>query len=168
MSDKSMVTGQLYRVGVTCISPNERCTMELLLVAASNEDAKARLPWLYDFVGWTSYRVDWTVKEPGRCVALKTKFERTPENEPDASIARPEGTQAMFQKVAVAAGKKYEVKAQTVLYAKSPDHARRKLAERVDGGSEFVRYSIEELAEASAYAVARDVSVFPRATFVRG
>lgn len=163
-----MITGQLYRVGVTCMAAHERCTMELLLVASSNEDAKARLPWVYDFVGWQGYRIDWTAKEPGRCVALKTKFERTPENEPDAAIARPDGTQAMFQKVPVAASKKYEAKAQTVLYAKSPEHARKKLAERIDGGSEFVRYSIEELAEVSAYAVARDVSVFPRATFVRG
>lgn len=163
-----MLAGQLYRVGVTCVSPHERCAMELLMVAASNDDAKDRLPWVYDFSGWASYRVDWTVKEPSRCVALKTKFERTPENEPDASVKRPEGTQPMFQKAPPSGGKRYQASAQAVLYAKNPDHARRKLAERIDGGSESVRYNIEELPEASAYAAARDVSVFTRATFVRG
>ena len=168
MTNKQMICGQLYRVGITCRNAHEICTMELLLVADNNEDAKQRLPWIYDFGGWAGYRVDWTVKEPTRCVVLKTKFERTPENEPDQNVKRESGTQALFQRIPVAGGKKYEVKAQTVLYAKSPDKARQKLAERISGGSEFVKFQIEELADASGYAVARDVSVFPRASFVRG
>lgn len=168
MSDKQMLAGQLYRVGLTCISPHERCTMELLLVANGNADAKDRLPWVYDFSDWASYRVDWVAKEPARCVAIKTKFERTPENEPDASIKRVDGTQPMFQKVGQPQGKRYEAKARCVFYAKNPDHAKRKLAERIEGGSDSVMLEIEELALPSPFATARDVSVFNRAKFVRG
>lgn len=163
-----MIAGQLYRVGVTCIGQHERCAMELVLVADSNDDAKMRLPWVYDFSEWTSYRVDWTVKEPSRCIAVRMKFERTPENEPDANIKREDGTAGVFQQAPKPSVKKYDVKATSVLYAKNPDHARRKLAERIDGGSEFVRFQIEEIAAASGYAAARDVSVFPRASIVRG
>lgn len=162
------MSGQLYRVGVTCISPHERCLMELILVASDNDDAKIRLPYVYDFSEWQSYRVDWTVKEPSRCVAIKTRFQRTPENEPDKSIERVDGSQGIFQAVKLKEGKKYDVKAATVLFAKSPEHARKKLAERINGGSEFVMFSIDEMAEASGFATAKDVSMFNRASFVRG
>lgn len=163
-----MLSGQLYRVGVTCIGQHERCTMELIMVASSSDDAKARLPWVFDFGGWISYRVDWTLKEQDRCIAVKSKYERTPENEPDASIKRIDGTQSIFQKVTQNPGKRYEVNASAVFYAKNPEHARKKIAERINGGSDSVRFSIEELAEASPFATARDVSVFKRAHFVRG
>lgn len=163
-----MTTGQLYRVGLTCIAAHERCEMELLVVAANNDEAKAKLPWVYDFSGFTSYRVDWTVKEPERCVVIKTKYTRTPENEPDANLKREEGSQAMFQRAPIAASKKYQVVATTVCYAKAPDHAIKKLNERISGGSEFVKVMCEELHVASGFAVARDQSVFPRASIVRG
>ena len=163
-----MTTGQLYRVGLTCIAHHERCEMELLVVASSNDEARDKLPWIYDFSGFNSYRVDWTVKEPGKCLVIKTKYTRTPDNEPDANLLRPEGSAAVFQRTPIAAGKKYEVSAMTVCYAKSAAHATRKLAERIAGGSDFVKHSCEELAEASGFAVARDQSVFPRASVVRG
>lgn len=163
-----MTTGQLYRVGLTCIAAHERCELELLIVASSNDEAKAKLPWVYDFSGFSSYRVDWTVKEPGKCVVIKTKFTRTPENEPDANIKRLDGSQALFQKSPIAAAKKYQVAAATTLYAKSPEHAIKKLNERISGGSEFVKVTCEELHASSGFAVARDQSVFPRASMVRG
>jgi hypothetical protein len=168
MSNGQMTTGQLYRVGVTCINAHERCGIEFLVIASSNEDAKAKLPWVYDFSGWSSFRVDWTVKEPGKCLVLKQKFERIPENEPDASIKRNGGSAGVFQKVEISGGKKFEVVAYTVLFAKSVDHAKKKMLERIEGGSDFVKFKVEELGESSAFAVARDVSVYPMASFVRG
>lgn len=163
-----MTIGQMFRIGLTCLAEHERCELELVLVANSAEDAKTKLPWVFDFSDWSSYRIDWTVKEPGRCRVLKQKFERIPENEPDSVIKRDDGSQAMFQRVGEQGGKKYEIKAQTVLYAKSPDAAKKKIASRILGGSELINYQIEEVAAPSSYATARDVSVFKRASFVRG
>ena len=163
-----VISGQLYRVGVTSIAPHERCCMDLLVVASSAQDAKDRLPWIQDLSEWTSYRIDSVAKEPQRCVVLKMKFERVPENEPDASIERREGSQPVFQRVSEPTGDKYRVTAHSVLYAKNPDHAKRKLAQRIEGGSEFVKFQVEAVAAPSAYATARDVSMFPRASIVRG
>lgn len=164
-----MVQGQLYRVGMTCIAPNERCEVELLVVAANNEDAKAKLPWVYDLSDFSSYRVDFTVKEPGRCAVLKQAFKRTPENEPDINVQRPDGTQPHFQKVpSEVVGKKWSVIARTVCYAKDGHSAVKKLSKRIESGSDFVQWASEELAESSPYATARDTSVFPAASFVRG
>jgi len=163
-----MITGQLYRVGLTCIAAHERCTVELLLIAANNEDAKARVPWVYDLSDFSSYRIDFTAKEPGRCSVLKQTYKRTPETEPDANVLRDEGSQGFFTKPPSEAGKKWSVVARTVCYAKDGAHAAKKLAQRIDGGSDMVQWVSEELHASSPFATARDTSMFPKATFVRG
>lgn len=167
MAGNELVHGQLYRVGITCRAPQQRCTMELLVVASSTDDARVRLPWLYDFSGWDEYRIDWAVKEPDRCVALNIRYERTNESTPDGVIEREKGTQNVFQRN-FSSGLRFDVAAMATLYAKDEKHARKKLAERIVGGSDSVRYSIAELAPSSPYASPRDVSVFERAAFVRG
>ena len=163
-----MVAGQLYRVGMTCRADNEHCELELLVVASSAEDAKAKLPWVYDFSSWNSFRVDYCATEPGRCAVMRMKFKRVEENAPDAVINRDEGSVGVWQKPGQQAGKKWQVVAKTVCFAKDESHAAKKLAERITGGSENVVWVSEELSVSSGFAQARDVSHFERATFVRG
>ena len=163
-----MVVGQLYRVGLTCRADTEQCELELLVIASSADDAKAKLPWVYDFSSWSSYRIDYCVKEPGRCTVLRLKFKRVEENSPDVVINREEGSVGVWQSPGHQAGKKWQVIAKTVCYAKDGDHAAKKLAERITGGSQNVVWVSDELSVASGYAQAKDVSHFERATFVRG
>jgi len=167
-----MVTGQLYRVGLTCMAPHQRGTVELLIVASSVDDAKAKVPWVFDLSDWTEYRVDYTAKEPGRCYVIKLTHKRAPENEPDVNVKRDQGSQGSgsqgFQQTPPPQGKKWSVVARTTCYAKDGDHAVKKLAQRVSGGSDFVQWAAEEVANASGFATAKDMSMFPRAHFVRG
>jgi hypothetical protein len=88
--------------------------------------------------------------------------------DPDIVIDRPEGTQSVWQNVPNADGPRFLVHATTTCFAKNEDHARRKLIDRLSGGSERVTWSAEQLGDPSGYATARDVSVFKRASFVRG
>lgn len=169
MSDKSIVHGQLYRVGITGRTANEKIEEEIVFVATSSEDVRARFPWVYDLSGFVWYRIDWIAKEPGRHLSLRIKTEPIDPADPDANIERQDGTQAVFQRVYVeSTGTRYECVARSILYAKDAAHAKKKLASRIDSGSESVSYAIDALPASSPYAAPRDVSVFKRAHFVRG
>lgn len=169
MGDKSIVHGQLYRVGITGRTADEKIEEEIVFVATSTDDVRARFPWAYDLSGFVWYRIDWIAKEPGRHLSLRIKTERLDDADPDANIERQDGTQAVFQRVHVdGSGVRYECVARAVLYAKDSAHAKKKLASRIDSGSDSVSYAIEALPQPSPYASPRDVSVFKRAHFVRG
>lgn len=163
-----MVTGQIYRVGFTGRMENEIATVECLMVATSVDDAKTRFPWSIDLSDYKSYRLDYVAKEPGRVCIIKTKIERQSQEQADATIERPEGSQSVWQKLQMHDGRRWQVTAQTTCYAKSEKSAQKKLAERILGGSENVKCVAEEMAVASGFAAARDVSMFECATFVRG
>ena len=163
-----MVQGQLYRVGYTGRSEGEIWTIECLIVAASADDARTRFPYIVDLSEFSSYRVDYIAKEPGRAYQTRAKVERSPVDSPDAVIKRPEGSASMWQQVAAMESKKWEVYARTTCFAKNPIDAQRKLSQRLSGGSERVECVASELAPQSGYAEARDMSMFGKASFVQG
>lgn len=165
---KEMVTGQIYRLGFTGRMEGEIATVECLMVATSVDDAKTRFPWALDLGEYSSYRIDYVAKEPGRACIVKTKIERVNQEKPDASIERNDGSQSVWQKLLPNSGKKWQVTAQTTCFAKNPMAAQKKLAERILGGSESVKCVAEEMSTSSGFAVARDTSMYERATFVRG
>lgn len=165
---KEMICGQLYRVGFTGRGDGETSTVECLIVATSVEDAKLRFPYTVDLSEYASYRLDYVAKEPGRAYIIRLKTERVSQDSPDAVISRQEGSQSVWNKVGQIDGRKYQVNAQVTLYAKSERIAQRKLGERLIAGNETVKCVVEEVSAPSGYAVARDVSMYERASFVRG
>jgi hypothetical protein len=163
-----LIQGQFYRIGYTGRNDAEIATVDCLVIASSIEDAKSRFPYIVDLSEYTSYRIDYVVKEPGRSYQVRMKIERSPIEHPDACIKRNEGSQSVWQKLDAINGKKWEVYARTTCFAKSPIHAQRKLAERLSGGSERVECVATEVAASSGFATAKDMSMFDRASFVRG
>lgn len=163
-----MVHGQLYRVGLTARGDGDTAQIECLIVAASVEDARVRFPYLFDMSGYEVFRIDYVTKEPSRCMVLKTKFERTPITDPaDIVVKRDAGSQDFFQRIEQI-GHKFDVHATATLFAKDANHATKKLAERILGGSEKVKTVAVLATPTSPYATAKDQSHFQRATFVRG
>ena len=163
-----MVNGQIYRVGFTGRSECEITTVECLLVATSTENAKLRFPYVIDLSEFTSYRIDYVAKEPGRAYIIKRKIEKVSQENPDAVVKRNEGSFSVWQSLPATNGKKWQVNAMTTCFAKNEKDAIRKLSERISGGSENVLCVAEELAVKSGFAVAKDVSMFNKASFVRG
>jgi len=167
-----MVTGQLYRIGFTGFSEGnmEITKIEYLVVGASIDDVKTRLPYLIDIAEFDRYRIDYCAKEPSRAFVLSTKLEHTTENKPDVIIDRPFGSDAFWQNIAGKkdAAKKYQVFARTTAYAYSEKAARKKLSERLSQSSEHVEVVCEEIFGGDGYAKPKDQSVFTRASFVRG
>lgn len=163
-----MISGQLYRVGYTGRSDDEVSTVECLMVAASAEDAKTRFPYVVDLSEFASYRIDYVAKEPGRTYVTRLKTERVQVSDPDAVVRRSEGSQMVWQAAPSNDGRKWDVFAKTTCYAKNEKDAQRKLSIRLQGGSERVEVVVSEVATASGFAVARDVSMYERASFVRG
>lgn len=162
-----MVQGQLYRVGLTGRGDGESTEIELIFVALNAEDAKTRLPWCYDMSDFSSYRVDFVEKIHSRSHVIKTKIVATPACSPDAVIQRESQSQGVWQSVGTP-GRLWQVAAMADLYAKDEKHAIKKLKERIGSGSERVKVIATEKASPSGFAVAKDQSMFDKATFVRG
>ncbi len=165
---KEILAGQLYRVGYTGRSSEEVATVECIMVAASADDAKTRFPYVVDLSDFDSYRIDYVAKEPGRVYVASIRTERVGESSPDAVIKRSEGSQSVWQRASIGDGRKWEVHAKTTCFAKNEKDAQRKLALRLQGGSERVQVAASEIAVHSGFATARDTSMFEHASFVRG
>lgn len=163
-----MVQGQLYRVGMTCRSPGQVSQVELLAVGCSPTDMRDRISYLYDLSDFDSYRVDYVAKEQDRCVVTKIKTQVVDINDPDAVISRPEGSVGAWQTARNAEATMFTVVARCTCYAKSAAHATKKLAERLVSKSDSVQIAAEQVSAPSAFAAAKDQSMFARATFVRG
>lgn len=172
---QQMVFGQLYRVGFTGFSENnmETTKTDYLIVGNGIDDVKNRLPYLIDVSEFDRYRIDYCVKEPSRAFVLSTKLEKSTENKPDVVVAREFGSEAFWQAVSTTKpcknpAKKYEIFARTVAFAFSEKAARKKLADRLASMSEHIEVVCEEVFSGDGYAKPKDVSVYKKATFVRG
>jgi hypothetical protein len=144
-------------------------TTEFLIVGGSPDDIRLRFPYLIDLADFERYRLDYIVKEPSRAFTLKTKSERLNASNPDQAIKREDGTLGIFQHVKNDPdAHRYLVHAETTCYAKNEKSAVKKLASRIQSGSENLRISVEEVAANSGFAMPRDQSVFMSASFVRG
>ncbi|PZQ77971.1 MAG: hypothetical protein DI563_02095 [Variovorax paradoxus] len=165
---KEMVQGQFYRVGMTGRTETETTTIDCLVIATSVDDCRMRFPYLFDVSDFLFYRIDFIVKEPVKVYVVRSKVERSAPSSPDAVIERDAGSESIWQRVGITDSKKWEVHAKTTCFAKDQQHAVKKLSERLLGGSERVVCVAEEVSGASGFAKAKDMSVFPKATFVRG
>lgn len=165
-----MVHGQMYRLMVTGFSKDnaEVTKTEYLMVGASIEDIKSKFSYVVDVSDFSRYRFDYVVKEPGRVLVLSTKIERQNNISEDATIRRDSGTAGVWQEVSQDIGRKYSVRATTVCFAKDEKHAKKKLSARLLGGSELVTVVTEEVFAGDGYAKPKDVSMFQKASFVRG
>lgn len=165
---KEMVMGQFYRIALTGVHDDETTTTECLVIATSEDDARLRIPYAYDLSDFSRYRVDWVLKEPSRAFVIRSTTNRAPKEQPAAVIKRIDGSQDIWQNVRTLDRKKWQVYARTVVFAKDEKQAQKKLAERLEGNNESVQWSAEEISAGSAFAQAKDVSMFRRAHFVRG
>lgn len=164
-----MIQGQLYRVSLTGRSGTELTTVVFITVGNNPSDLLAKVPYLYDLSDFDSYRVDYVEKCQGRIHVVSSKVSFAADDKADAIIKRHEGTQGIWQKTGQTTdSRKWLVNAVTTCFAKDEKHALKKLKERIDGGSERVVTVAEEVPCTSGLAVAKDVSIFDRATFVRG
>lgn len=166
-----MVMGQHYRVSMKSVSKDgtERRTTEYLVIGSSCEDVKGRFPYIVDLSEFSRYNIEYIVKDPDRVHVLRSKLEISDPNAPDINIEREFGTQGFWQQVSGASNsKKWSVVAKTVCFAKNPRAAASKLALRISEGSGHVDVVTEELALDDGFAKPKDMSVFHRASFVRG
>ncbi len=167
-----MVTGQLYRVMLTgvCDLTGDTRKTEYLMVGASVGDIQSRFSYVVDVSEYSRWRLDYVTKEPERAHVLWTKVERSAPNPEDITIKREFGSQGFWQEILghTPDRHKFEVVARTVLFAKNANQATKKLAERLNEGSDHVKIVVEELPTNDGFAKPKDMSVFPRATFVRG
>ncbi len=167
----NMAMGQHYRVSLKSVSKDgtERRTTEYLVVGTSCEDVRARFSYIVDVGEFDRYKIEYVVKDPDRAHVLRSRLEKAEANTPDINIEREFGTQAFWQQVAGAPnGKKWAVSAKTTCFAKSPVAAAKKLAARINESSDHVEIVTEELALDDGFAKPKDMSVFNRASFVRG
>ena len=166
-----MVFGQLYRLGFTGFSSAnmEVKKVEYLVVGTSIDDVKTRFPYLVDLSEFDRYRIEYCAKEPSRAFVLSTKLEKTTENKPDVVVERAFGTDAFWQNVKNDnKAKKYSVVARTTCFAFSEKSAKNKLSERIKSLSDHVEVVCEELFGGDGFAKPKDMSMFTKATFVRG
>lgn len=166
-----MVTGQHYRVMLKTVSTDgkERRRTEYLIIGSSAEDVRARFPYLVDLSDFGRYQIDYVVKDPDRAHVLWSKLERNDASPADINIEREFGTEGFWQQVrGHGGGKRWSVVAKTVCYAKNHGAATKKLSMRLMEGSDHVDVVCEEMGMSDGFANPKDMSVFPRATFVRG
>lgn len=163
--------GQHYRVLLKTVAKDgtERRTTEYLAVGTSCEDVRGRFPYIVDLSEFDRYNIEYVVKDPERAHVLRSKLEKAEANKPDINIEREFGTQGFWQQVvSTPNGKKWSVVAKTTCFAKTPAAAAKKLAARINEGSDHVEVVTEELSLDDGFAKPKDMSVFNRATFVRG
>lgn len=166
-----MVTGQHYRVMLKTVSKDgtERRKTEYLIIGSSADDVRGRFPYLVDLSDFDRYQIDYVVKDPDKAHVLWSKLEKADPQAPDINIEREFGTEGFWQQVqGVSGGKKWSVVARTVCFAKTHAAAAKKLSTRLREGSDHVDVVCEEVGVSDGFAKAKDMSVFPQATFVRG
>ena len=163
-----MIQGQLYRVQVTSVRADETYHTDYLIVGNGTDDINLRFQYIVDVSGFDRYKITSIAKE-AKAYVLREKLEKLKPNAPDITIDREFGSASFWQVVAGKPdSKKFEVTAQTTVYAKDCKHAIKKLSERLAAGSEHVIAVAEEVATASGFSVAKDMSMYPKASFVRG
>jgi hypothetical protein len=166
-----MVTGQFYRVMFWGRSDANReiVQTEFLMIGTSPDDVRMRFPYVVDLSEFSRYRLDYVVKEPGRSYILSTKVEVCNPDEPDENIKRPSGTQAIYNTPPQpSSARKFSVIARTTCFASDTKHAEKKLVARIASRTENVTIECDELPVSDGFAKPKDVSVFKRASFVRG
>lgn len=166
------IAGQMFRVFVAVRSEErrERGEAEFLCVGATEEDVRQRFKWISDLSEWDGFEIKAIAKEPQRSVMLRMRSIKTPESHPDAVIDRDGSSESIYQGrlARPIPGKKYRVSGATTCFARDEGVARRKLAERILQGSEHVSIDVEEVSAGSGFAAPKDMSVYRRASFVRG